>query len=224
MNSTKKGIPSVKEERDILHAFLDLDKPEPFIKRYSYFIASTVRSTLIKSHFPFNENDIKDQTNEVFEDLLKNNKRKLRTYDESKSRLYRWINRIAFQITLKYMMKKGFDSPKSEQNRDVIDEKVISIADKFPIADEQLEQLEEEEIKRLKFESVMSIIHSKTISDRDKLVIQLHYFEGVKLIDIANTFGISDSNIYSIHKRAIDKIRKKFEKLFKQINKMNLSE
>jgi len=52
----------------------------------------------------------------------------------------------------------------------------------------------------------------RALGDRERLIVTLHYFQGVQLRDIASELGVSEPRISQLHSRAIGKLRAVLEK------------
>lgn len=102
--------------------------------------------------------------------------------------------------------KLGESKEKISQARNLSD-----IAAVLPI-DEQFSLLSEDDTQlSVEKDELIEIIKEvlAKFSQRDQLVVQLFYFEELKLNEISEILGISESRISQIHKRLITKIRER---------------
>ncbi len=65
--------------------------------------------------------------------------------------------------------------------------------------------------KKIEEEELIDIIKNilKKLSEKEQLIIQLYYFEELSLKEIAQILGVTESRVSQIHKKVIQKIRKK---------------
>ena len=55
----------------------------------------------------------------------------------------------------------------------------------------------------------------EALSDRERLVVTLYYYEHLKLSDIAKILKVSDQRVSQINSKAVMKLRQKMEKYMK---------
>lgn len=72
--------------------------------------------------------------------------------------------------------------------------------------DFHLSDLVEQEEKRLEIRKAFTILTPK-----QKNIIRMVYFEGMKVVDVAKQCNVTRQDIYKIHKNAITKMRKYFK-------------
>ena len=63
--------------------------------------------------------------------------------------------------------------------------------------------VEKEELKKMLMESL------STLTDKEKKVILLYYYEELTLKEIANVMEVSESRISQLHTKALQKMKKK---------------
>ncbi|MCX7879468.1 MAG: sigma-70 family RNA polymerase sigma factor [Ignavibacteria bacterium] len=97
----------------------------------------------------------------------------------------------------------GEVSPTENENND------INFLENLPYPDDKspLEKMVDNE----KIQLIVDIL--KSLPERDRLIITLHYYENLKFREISAFLGISESRISQIHSAVIKRIREKFRKL-----------
>lgn len=104
--------------------------------------------------------------------------------------------------------KLGIDVEKVSEARNVSAVvAVLNIDDQMELMSEEntLERVEKEDL----IEKIAQILNE--FEERDQLIVQLYYYEELSLKEISEILGITESRISQIHKRLMDKIRKKLE-------------
>ena len=104
--------------------------------------------------------------------------------------------------------KLGIDVEKVSEARNVSAVvAVLNIDDQMELMSEEntLERVEKEDL----IEKIAQILNE--FEKRDQLIVQLYYYEELSLKEISEILGITESRISQIHKRLMDKIRKKLE-------------
>ncbi|MEY4504240.1 MAG: hypothetical protein RL154_533 [Pseudomonadota bacterium] len=90
----------------------------------------------------------------------------------------------------------------------------IGVYSVMPIS-EQLQLFNEEDTQEvIENAELMSKIQKamEKLSEREQIVMQLYYFEELKLEEIADVLQVTTSRVSQIHKHVISKIRESFEK------------
>lgn len=84
---------------------------------------------------------------------------------------------------------------------------VLSIDDQMELMSEEntFERVEREDL----IEKITQILNE--FEERDQLIVQLYYYEELSLKEISDILQISEGRISQIHKRLMEKIRKKLE-------------
>ncbi len=80
---------------------------------------------------------------------------------------------------------------------------VMPIEDQLNFYDDISKKIEEEEL----IDVIKKVLN--TLNEKERLIIQLYYFEELSLKEIADILDVSESRISQIHKKTIKKIRKK---------------
>ncbi|WP_457561403.1 RNA polymerase sigma factor FliA [Caminibacter sp.] len=78
---------------------------------------------------------------------------------------------------------------------------VMPIEDQLNYYDNIEKKIEEEEL----IEKIKEVL--ETLGEKEKLIIQLYYFEELSLKEISEILGVTESRISQIHKKVITKIR-----------------
>ena len=116
-----------------------------------------------------------------------------------------YVNEHDVQPSNEYLSEVlGIDVEKIKKAR-VADEiySVMPIEEQMNYYENVTRKIEEEEL----IETIKSIL--KTLSKKEQLIIQLYYFEEFSLKEIAEILDISESRVSQIHKKIIEKLRKK---------------
>ena len=84
---------------------------------------------------------------------------------------------------------------------------VLSIDDQMELmsGENTFERVEREDL----IEKITQILNE--FEERDQLIVQLYYYEELSLKEIGEILQISEGRISQIHKRLMEKIRKKLE-------------
>ncbi len=80
---------------------------------------------------------------------------------------------------------------------------VMPIEDQLNFYDDISKKIEEEEL----IDAIKKVLNA--LNEKERLIIQLYYFEELSLKEIADILNVSESRISQIHKKTIKKIRKK---------------
>jgi RNA polymerase sigma-70 factor (ECF subfamily) len=131
-------------------------------------------------------------TQETFLKVWKN----LRKYDRSKS-FKTWLFQIAKNTAIDYL-RKNKELAFSELSSDFEEHINDSIPDNELLPDEIVKQLEHVEVTR---EAL------KKISADYRVVIMMHYVDGLSLREIADLLGESSDTVKSRHRRALQQLK-----------------
>lgn len=106
-----------------------------------------------------------------------------------------WQNqmKVTGVVSLNEFMEQGSDVPEDTNN----------LASSF---DKPEEALEKEELKKMLAESL------QLLTDKEKKVILLYYYEELTLKEISNVLEVSESRVSQLHTRALQKMREKLGK------------
>ena len=90
-------------------------------------------------------------------------------------------------------------------------ENMASSAERMLLLSDEEASLPEDRLLRQELTQVLAQAIEE-LSDRERLIISLYYYEHLKLKNIAQVLEVSDQRVSQIHTRAILKIRKKIQK------------
>ena len=114
-------------------------------------------------------------------------------YDDEKAKVVTWLLTIAKNVWVDYLRKKKGDiSIEALLDREVQEEK-----DRFRQIDEQVD------IQRMLFE----------LSERERLIIVLHYYMNLSYGEIATQLDITEKCVSVTASRTLRKIQKKFKEI-----------
>ncbi len=185
-----------EKERQILQECLIHDKKDKLVQHYSALVCHTIRKTLLIKNISFTEADIEDMQQEVFIRLFDKECRRLKQYKEEMGSLAGWIKLIANRTVLNDVRRKGFDVLAAKKNR-------ISFED-FKEESEQLKQDDEFETKENLLEIQDAI---EKLPHRERLVLKLHYYQGLSLPEIASFIHRKEGATYTIKSRALKRLK-----------------
>jgi len=201
------NIPSKKYERKILYDCLHSGNCNALIKQYTKLIEYTIRKVGERRHMFFSNEDIKDLRQETFFELFKNDNYRLRSYDETKceSGLGGFIQMIASHTTWNHLEKtRDPFTYASRRKLDVVDDEIIQVLDPLKI-EGQLDA-------RQQILFVLECLEHDNVSDIERIVFKLHYFDAVTLKEIAQ---LTDRNVgatRTVKSRAVSKVKECVEK------------
>ncbi len=185
---------SPEEERQLLYECIISGKKHKLVQQYWNLVYHTVRKTFTVKHVPFTQEDIEDLRNEVFVQLFDKGCWRLRQYREELGHgLAGWITLIANRTVLNYLRKRGFDSL-SWQNTRVPIEEILDLKQEK----NSLEVMEERRLIQDAMEKLPS---------RDRLVLKLHYYHELSLLDVASAIHRTAGATYTIKSRAIKRLK-----------------
>ncbi len=176
------------EERKILNQCIKKNRCDKLVEAYWKLVCATVRRTFRLKGAPLVQDHLEEVCQEVFLQLLDDNRRRLRLYKEGEGHsLARWIVVIATHATLNFLRKRGFDSFMGQKGRMDLDE-----FQKDPA------NLESDVLGKVALNTALQVV-----SQTDRIILRLHRF-GMPAKDIA---VIVDSTEAAIHNR-ISRIKK----------------
>ena len=108
------------------------------------------------------------------------------------SKYQNWQNqmKVTGVVSLNEFMEQGSDIPEDSNNR----------SSSFVKPEEAMEK---EELKKMLAESL------EKLTDKEKKVILLYYYEELTLKEIAEVLEVSESRVSQLHTRALQKMREK---------------
>jgi RNA polymerase sigma factor (sigma-70 family) len=186
-----------QEERNILDECIHVNKCERLLCQYWEIVRFTVIRAFQVRHVHFTQDDIEELRNDVFVRLFENDRKKLKQYDESFGLTLRsWIKLIASQTVGMYLRKKdriGY----------------LGVTPLIPIEDldEALGSIDE--TPRYDARQVLMMLEEmmKGMSHTERLVLQLHFEQGLSWQDVASALHRNINNIYQIRHRALKHLK-----------------
>ncbi len=161
---------------------------DKLVEQYWNLVCSIVRKAFMMKHAPLVKENLEEVYQEVFFQLLDDDKRRLRLYvDKEGHSLTRWIVVIANHAALNYLRKKGFDSVFGQTRKAILDERYKSSED-----------VESTVLNKVTLDAAL-----QGISQLDQIVLKLHRF-GLPSREIAT---VIDSTEASVNNR-LSKIKK----------------
>ena len=135
-----------------------------------------------------NVENAEDITSEIFLKIYE----KLDTFDESKASISTWIYTVTRNtMTDYYRTRKVFDE----------------VAEEVP---DETSTIEEEICNAEMLDVLAEAL--KTLEERERDIIILHYYKGMNLKDIGEQLGISYAYVRILHNKALSNLRPFFEK------------
>jgi len=167
---------------------------EAFVLKYIDFVYYIV----LKFRPSVEEYEVAELVHDIFIELLKNNREKLRKYDVSKGLSLRsWINMIATRTVINALRKKKrspiLDTQTTEPNNH--------------LADELKSYYSEGNHLMARIETLI-----ETLPKRYRLFFDLFYYQNMELAEIADFLKITRDNVYSMKYKAIKCLKKKLSK------------
>ncbi len=176
------------EERKILKPCIKKNRCEKLVETYWKLVCATVRRTFRLKGAPLIQDQLEEVCQEVFLQLLEDDRRRLRLYKEGEGHsLARWIVVIATHTTLNFLRKRGFDSFMGQMKRMDLDDD-----------QEDPVRLESDVLDKITLNTALQVV-----SQIDRIILRLHRF-GMSAKDIG---VIVDSTEAAIHNR-ISRIKK----------------
>lgn len=109
------------EEKKMLQECIEFNRCDQIVEKYWNLVCYIVRKTFILKNAPMIREQLEEVYQEVFFQLLDDNRRRLRLYQEAEGHsLSRWIVVIANRTTLNFLRQKGFDSLMWQNKKDVL--------------------------------------------------------------------------------------------------------
>ncbi len=196
------------EEPTLLSAVVD-KKPGSwagFYARYERLIITCIKKVLHRYTALYGDEDIEDMVNTVCLNLIKDDFRKLRSYDASRGyKLSSWVGLIATNTAHDALRRR---EPIHRQLSPIDDDDggtgQMDFADAGPTPGEALE-------KREQWNTLVAAIQELPESDRQFL--ELYYEKELEPEEIAKVMGISVNTVYSRKNKVREKLRKIIEDL-----------
>ena len=142
-----------------------------------------------------NQTEAEDITADVFVKVISS----IETYDDSKAQFSTWIYTIASNAVRDYLRKVSVKYKHSCDNSEVFLESVISDEESVD------EKLFREESLELLAEAL------ETLSERERLIVVLHYYKNVSHKEIALQLSLTYANVRYLNHQALKKIKTFFK-------------
>ena len=183
-------------DKRILYECIELKQYDTFVQEYWKMIFHIIRKILNYYGINFDSDDIEDIRSLFMIEILKNDCKKLRQYDENKGLGLRlWIIMICRQFVQNYLRdNRLFSLKKRNELRPEEAIKTIEIKSLF-------------EILALKEEEYILNKCLAELSDLDQLIIKLYYYDGYLLKEIATAVDKTTETVNTRKFRAIEKIK-----------------
>ena len=181
----------------------DRKAAEAIVRQFSGLVYHAVRCTLASGHVPFDPSLAEDLHNSVFLALFEKNAKKLRQYQgRNGCSLATWIRIVTVRIVLNHLRKKGFDAVCRR---------------KHPLSLDDLPELRSPEMDAsallMKAEQERQLQEGiQNLTPQGRLLMMLHFDQGLALEEAAVVMQISVQNAYTIKHRAIRKLKYHFSK------------
>lgn len=187
----------IDKEKTLLTGCLNGEKAawDAFVLQYSKLVYNSIRKTLSLYHAEFDEAVIDDLHQDFFVAMMRNDFHKLRQFrGDHGCTLASWVKVVATCLTVDLLRKRKSAA--------------IELTDNIPaeqtaFADDLMDQ-EQERFLQQAFDD---------LSDRDKLLIDLHFRKGLDPNEIAAIMHVSASVVYTQKSRLIARLRETLKKL-----------
>jgi RNA polymerase sigma factor (sigma-70 family) len=167
---------------------------EKLVRRFSDHVYKTVQYTFKTKRITYSRPEIEDLHNIVFVSLFENRCRKLRQYEgKNGCSLSSWIRIIAARTVVDHLRKFRTDPLAGPVPLDDVDIKTDE--------PEQWSRIEKEEQWRLASKGMDSL------PQRDRLLLKLHYLEGLSMKEAAEVIQVTEENAHVIKHRALKRLK-----------------
>ena len=191
---------SFEENRELLSKCFSGDRKssENFIRRFSSLVYKSVQYTLISKQVSFSKQDLEDLHHTVFLKLFERGFARLRQYKgKNGCSLGSWIRIITVRTVLDHLRNKGYDAMGWQNRRIPLDQLPELRFDEFEI-EGRLETIERNRLLQICIEK---------LPPRDRLLINLHFYQGFPLSEVAEIMQLSISNAYTLKHRAVQRLK-----------------
>jgi RNA polymerase sigma-70 factor (ECF subfamily) len=188
------------EDRDLLAECFagDREAADTLVRRFSSLVYRAIQHTLIVRQVSFTKEDLEDFHNTVFLRLFEKGCKRLKQYQgRNGCSLATWIRLITVRSVLDHLRKKGVDSIACRNAQVALDEVYGLKGDEC----NGLTLLEREEKVRLLSQGIQKL------PARDRLLLKLHFHQGLSVEEIAGAMQITIENVYVVKHRAIQRLK-----------------
>ncbi len=174
-----------------------------FFTRYERLIISCIKKVLHRYTAVYGDEDVEDMINTVCLNLVKDDYRKLRTYDARRGyKLSSWVGLIATNTALDALRRRDPIHQTLSGTDD--DEAPAQIPDGGPGPGESMER--REQWRAL-------IVAIKELPDTDRQFLALYYDEELEPEELARRMNIAVNTVYSRKNKVREKLKKIIEAL-----------
>jgi RNA polymerase sigma-70 factor (ECF subfamily) len=185
-----------EHEKTLIHGCVKAEKAtwDAFVQQYSSLVYHTIRKTLTLHHTECRDELVEDLYQEFFISILQNNCRKLTQFrGDGGCTLASWLRFVASRLTIDFLRKQR--TPEVEVRE--------TIASDQPGAPDLM-------LAREQSESLSKAIES--LSPRDRIIIELSYYQALPPQEIASILKMSVGALYTQKSRILDRLRETFNK------------
>ncbi len=169
-----------------------------FFAKYERLILACIRRALRRYGAAHGEEDIEDLASQSAFNLVKDDYKKLRTFDASRGyKLSSWVGLIATNTALDSLRRRAPTDVWSAASIDDTDPGLPSLTS---LAQNPAEALDTKDDVRLAHEAISSL------SDGDRLFLEYYYVEELEPEEISRLMGISLNTVYSRKNKIREKI------------------
>jgi RNA polymerase sigma-70 factor (ECF subfamily) len=193
-------------EEDLLRGVI-ARKPgawQGFYRRYERLVISCIKKVLHRYTAVYGDEDIEDMVNTVCLNLVKDDYRKLRTYDPRRGyKLSSWVGLIATNTALDALRRRepihGTLTPSHDD-----DEAPAQIADEGPDPGVSMERREQ-------WRALLVAI--RELPENDREFLELYYDQELEPEELAKRMNIAVNTVYSRKNKVREKLRRIIETL-----------
>lgn len=175
----------------------DRSLQEAFVRHYTNLVFSTIHGVLRSKAACLSQMDIEDLHSTVFLRLMERRCRKLRQYQgRNGCSLASWVRMITVRLVLDHLRSTKDALARPEQIEPLTDHFEIPWDGPSPLV-------------RLTTREQQAFVETglQALSNRDQLMIRLHFFEGCSLSQVARILNLTDANVHSVKHRAVQRLK-----------------
>lgn len=188
-----------EKERHLLENCVQPCQKECLVQEYWDLVFHTIRKTLTIYNVHQIKDDIDALRNDVFIQLFRNNCRKLKQYrPELGKGLDSWVKLVTSRTVQNHLKKKDPLSIGKRKKRISIDDP--DSFDELPDPGTQ----KQTEAKEKQHQTIIKAM--KNLKPKDQLILQLYYYDGYSIEEIATIMNISRGAADTRKSRALDRL------------------
>jgi len=182
---------SNEDDITLLNECIQTKNADPFVKRYAPVIKNTIYSMARKRNRQLSKWDVEDLVQTAFLELFIFDWKRLKDYDSTRGMtLTSWVVLLTQHAVWDFFNELP-DNPRPDNGSDQEDE------DQSP------------EDKLIDKES--GLLYLESLTDIERLVVKMKYFENLEIADIAHIIHRSESRVYQILQQAREKLPEQFQ-------------